>query len=138
MLLQKEGRKIFIGRSSCAHSSLAVACICLIKLEGKLKKAKHDTKPEAMYVHRAGGVATGGGEMAKHTGQSHRRPGFIISTAHEITHLSFLKIQQSQAPISQSLQAGWYKLILPQQKAFLPSPPILTAQFKPSHHLLSL
>lgn len=60
-------------------------------------------KPEALYVHGAGGVATRGRAMAKHTGQSHRQPGFIISTAHETTHLSFLKIQQSQAAISQSL-----------------------------------
>lgn len=60
-------------------------------------------KPEATYVHRAGGVAMGGRATVKHTGQSHRRPGFIISTADETTHLSFLKIQQSRAPISQSL-----------------------------------
>lgn len=71
--------------------------------------------------------------MAKHTGESHRWPGFVICSAHETTHSSFPKIQQSQAPISQSLWTGWCELILPQQIPPLsPNPNCSPQAFPPS------
>lgn len=119
-----------------------LACKCLIKLVGKKKKKERKCKTQRATWHcvHAWGRRCCNGRASDgkiHTGQRQRRLGFIICTAHELTHLSFLKIQQSQAPISQSLWAGWRKLVLPQQKVCLPSPPIPTTRFEPSYHLLS-